>query len=439
MYVGKRTMNERLTMGTSGKTLWNKRLDRFIFVGLLLLAALVLRNPDVRSAWRAGLLLLGVLSISGWLIWRHPSWTDVVPNVRQITLIAIVFVSIVVIASLAGPTLRVAPEHFFLGFLLPVFILWLLIKHVRNGGRWRLLLMAFAVAALLLVVRNSAQYVQEWLVLGKLSPDVHLHRRFAVNLVFGLPFLLWIALASHQRWLAILGWVFTVMSLVMIVATGARGAWLGALVVILIYLLFLRSRRLLAAFVVGITVAVVAGLTVIPTELVVNKIHQGMDSSNRVSGTWGPAIEMIGDRPFLGYGLGDDVFHAEFNRRVVAAEHWTIKQSLGPHNFFLALGFAAGLPALLMLMILIALPVWLVGRCARRCLAAGGLARDFGLAGVALVAAVCGTYAVIGNVENLNWNLFWFWLGMSMVWLQLGEASGFSNVGGLAAGEDRQS
>jgi O-antigen ligase len=154
-----------------------------------------------------------------------------------------------------------------------------------------------------------------------------------------------------------------------------------------------------------------------------------MDTSNRTAGTWGPAIEMIRDRPLLGYGLGDDVFHQEFNRRVVTAEHWTIRQSLGPHSFFLALGFAAGLPALLVLLLLFGLAVWPMGRRVPSLLADKGAARSFGLSGVALLAAVSGTYAVIGNVENLNWNLFGFWLGMSMVWLQLDASSSLPDPG----------
>jgi O-antigen ligase len=416
-------------MHENEKGRWSGRVDRFIFFGLLLLTALVLRNPDVRSAWRAGLLLLGILSLTGWLVLRPTLWNGIVPQVRRLALAGTAFVAIVVIASLAGPTVKVAPEQLFLGFTLPVLIPWLIFRHVRNNRRWDYLMAAFAGAALLLVFRNFAQYVHEWLALGKLSSDVHLHRRFAVNLVFGLPFLLWIALGSRQRWLAATGWLLAIVSLVMIVATGARGAWLGSFVVILIYLLFLRSRRLLVVSAAGLAIAVIAGLTVIPPELVVNKIHQGMDTSNRTAGTWGPAIEMIRDRPLLGYGLGDDVFHQEFNRRVVTEEHWSIRQSLGPHSFFLALGFAAGLPALLVLMMLFGLAVWPMGRRVPTLLAEEGAARRFGLSGVALLAAVSGTYVVIGNVENLNWNLFGFWLGMSMVWLQLDAGSSSPDPG----------
>ena len=411
------------------KDRWSRRLDGFVFVGLLLLTVFVLRNPDVRSAWRAGLLLLGVLSLAGWLVFRPARWKGIVPQVRRLVLAGMAFVAIVDVASLAGPTVEVAPEQFFLGFLLPVLIPWLIFRHVRDRERWDWLMAVFAVAALILVFRNLAQYVQEWLALGKLSSDVNLHRRFAVNLVFGLPFLLWIAVGSRQRWLAATGWLLAIVSLVMIVATGARGAWLGAFVVIMIYLLFLRSRRLFAASAAGLAIAVIAGLTVIPPELVVNKIQLGMDTSNRTAGTWGPAIEMIRDRPLLGYGLGDDVFHQEFNRRVVTAEHWTIRQSLGPHSFFLALGFAAGLPALLVLLLLFWLAVWPMGRRVPTHLAAGGAARSFGLSGIALLAAVSGAYVVIGNVENLNWNLFGFWLGMSMVWLQLDAGSSLPDPG----------
>lgn len=410
-------------MADPGPSRLFQRLDGFLFAGLLLLIALVLRDPDVKLAWRAALLLFGVLSIGGWLVCRYFHWGDLHPTLRRMMFTAIVFVVIVVIASLSGSTLRLAPEQFFLGFLLPLLIPWLFVNHVRDRRRWEWVMATFVFAASLLLARNFAQYVQELIVLGKIPEDIHLHRRFAVKLVFGLPFLLWFALASRQRWVAMVGWALTILSMLMILATGSRGAWLGTIVVVLIFLGFLRSRRLLLGFFVGMAIVVIAGLAIIPSELVQNRIQQGMDTSNRTSGTWGPAVEMIRDRPLLGYGLGDDVFHEEFNRRSAMAEHWTIKKSIGPHSFFLALGFAAGLPALLILLILLGQTVWLVGRGAQSGVVAGGSDRSFALSGVALTAAALGAYGVIGNVENLNWILLWFWLGMSMVWLKLAASS----------------
>ena len=118
------------------------------------------------------MLLLGVLSLAGWLVFRPALWKGIVPQVRRLVLAGMAFVAIVVVASLAGPTVEVAPEQFFLGFLLPVLIPWLIFRHVRDRERWDWLMAVFAVAALILVFRNLAQYVQEWLALGKLSSDV---------------------------------------------------------------------------------------------------------------------------------------------------------------------------------------------------------------------------------------------------------------------------
>jgi len=401
------------------RTLWGARLDVLVFAGLLLLAVFLLRNPVLRGSWRAMLLVLGIVSLLACQLRRDWPWGRLGEEARQLLTGGIGFVLIVAAASGLGATVGSAQKQFFIDFLLPALIPWLLLNHVRDRRRWDFLMFALALAACVLVTRNFIQYVQEWRALGGISNDVHLHRNYAVNLVFGLSFALWLALTGKRTWLAATGWILALLSVMMIVATGARGAWLGAIVIVLVYVVLLRHRALALAFVVALAVATLAVFTVIPPELVLHKIYQGLDSSNRTGGTWGPAIDMIRDRPWFGYGFGDAVFHHEFNRRAPDMAQWTIKQSIGAHNFFLALGFAAGIPALILLLALQGLGIWRVARRLPAERQPSGRTGDFGISGVALIAAFSGVYLVIGNVENINWHLLAFWFGMTLVWLQL--------------------
>jgi O-antigen ligase len=412
------SMKRAFAEGPSVLSGLGRKLDLVIVLGLLVLAVFVLRTPDVRTAWRVILLALGVVSIGTCLVWRPVAWRELLPEVRYLLLVGVGLVALVVTASLLGQTFPVAQEQFLRGFLLPLLLPWLILNHIRDERRWRLLVWAFVVAALLLVLRNFHQYIDEWRVLGRLSTDIHLHRRYAINLVFGLPFLLWVAVSGKRCWLSAVAWLLSLLTLVMIVATGARGAWVGAAAVLLVFLLLLRRRRLLLASVGIAAIAAIIGAMVVPPDLVLDRLRQGLDTSSRTSGTWGPALEIMESRPWLGYGFGDEVFNYEFNRRSATAEHWTFKQSAGAHNFFLTLGVAAGLPAMLLLVGVIISGVVLVWARVLRGSAASG-ADAFSGSGVALVAAVCGTYMMIGNVENLQWNLLAYWFGMALTWLQL--------------------
>jgi len=46
--------------------------------------------------------------------------------------------------------------------------------------------------------------------------------------------------------------------------------------------------------------------------------------------------------PWLGYGFGENLFHAAYNAEVANHPDWFFRRSLGPHNVFLALWFAGG-------------------------------------------------------------------------------------------------
>jgi len=394
-------------------------VDGFVFLGLVVLVVFILRSYDARTSWRGLLLLLGIVSVVGCLAWRPVRWRSVVPLVRRLVVFGSGIAAVVVVASVFGATFEVSKQQFMLGFVLPLLLPWLVVNHVRDPQRWHVLMYALVVAGLVLVARNLLQYLQEFRAFGKLSSDITLHRNFSANFVFGLPFVLWFAVASRGRWQAIVGWSLVPLVLIMIAGTGARGAWIAAIVVLVVFLVFLRSRRLWLVAAGAAAVAIVLAVTVVPPELLVNRIQQGMDTSMRTSGTWGPAIEIMSERPWLGYGFGDEVFSQEFNRRVADAEHWTIKRSIGPHNFFLGLGVAAGVPAMIALLGMLGVSIWAIGQRAWPRVSCGAADRDFALSGVTVIAAVSGAYLVVGNVESIPWNLFALWFGMSLSWLQI--------------------
>lgn len=82
------------------------------------------------------------------------------------------------------------------------------------------------------------------------------------------------------------------------------------------------------------------------------KLQQTDSSSRYTNGTQGTAWTLIMENPLKGYGYGDDIYHAIYNKRVVDFPSWKFRQSIGPHNVVLSIWFAAGLAGLLALLYL---------------------------------------------------------------------------------------
>jgi O-antigen ligase len=238
--------------------------------------------------------------------------------------------------------------------------------------------------------------------------------------VFGLSFVIWFGFAASTRWLRWVAWLLVPITIAMIIGTGSRGAWLGAMFVVATFGVVTRSRMYGMILSIGLVVSILAAVAIVPSEFVAAKVQQGFDSSGRVSGTWAPALEMAMAHPFLGHGFGDNVFHDEYNRLVVEKDNWPIKVSMGPHSFLLALVFAAGFPALILLVMLAMALIIAVVRNARRVrLLGGGQGNRWVLSATALVASFVGAYGVMGLFENLSWTLFGQSLGLLLVWLRL--------------------
>ena len=106
--------------------------------------------------------------------------------------------------------------------------------------------------------------------------------------------------------------------------TDSRGGWIGMLAAIFVFLLFLRLwwgayvprfwRKWLLPLVFGGIVAflITAVVLVEPLRLRVTSIFAGReDSSNNFRmNVWAAVFEMIGDRPLIGIGPGNDAFNA---------------------------------------------------------------------------------------------------------------------------------
>jgi len=367
---------------------WNQTLA--MLVSLYVLGLFIPDFPKLENAslygavviclfgarWRAGLhslahpLFLLLLAFLGWLL-----FTSVISDEPVIAL----------------HDYRRAFKDYFLIFLPLMFVL------ADESGR-RLMARLFAYAGLVIVLLNAAQYLQEWWADSAALMDIKAHRGWGHPLVLFLPFaLMQMRLAENRAF-----WAWLTLALVegaMIIATGARGAWLAMFAVLAVWAIAGFTRKQFIAVGVSTLALVLVAYFALPAFLLRDRIDQGFDTSLRTTGTWGPAIEMMEERPVLGFGFGKEAFSREFNSRAPERDAWTIKKSKGPHSIFLEAGFAGGYPALIAIALLFCAILGYGYRAIRH-----NLVADNRLLALAATSSFIGFYITRGALETVRWS-----------------------------------
>ncbi len=326
--------------------------------------------------WKAGLqsllhpLFLLLLAFLGWLL-----LTSVISDEPTIAL----------------HDYRRAFKDYFLIFLPLMFVL------ADASGR-QLMGRLLAYAGLVIVLLNTAQYVQEWWTDSAALMDIKAHRGWGHPLVLLLPFALMQMRLSERRAF----WAWLALALVegaMIIATGARGAWLAMFAVLAVWAIAGFTRKQFVAVGVSTLALVLVAYFALPAFLLRDRVEQGFDTSLRTTGTWGPAIEMMDERPLLGYGFGKEAFSREFNRRAPERDSWTIKKSKGPHSIYLEAGFAGGYPALVAITLLFGAILFYGYRAIRHL-----RITDSRLLALAATSSFIGFYITRGALETVRWS-----------------------------------
>jgi O-antigen ligase len=248
-----------------------------------------------------------------------------------------------VVATLVSPRPAYSAWQAYneLGFLvLSAFATALIVRRALDAD---VLLWASVVAAVDVSIYSIAQYLRErdgapgWPL-----PDIHRHRYYAEPLLWFFPALLWGLGKARKRWLPLLGAGFA-LYLLLLAATGSRAAWYAAMIAAIVWFSAESNRARIIVAGVALVAAIVLALWIVPPDIFFLQVARGVWASHRVHGAWVPALELIFDRPWLGHGYGEELFHAAYNAEVATHPGWYFRESLGPHNVFLALWFAGGI------------------------------------------------------------------------------------------------
>jgi putative inorganic carbon (HCO3(-)) transporter len=177
---------------------------------------------------------------------------------------------------------------------------------------------------------------------------------YAVFLIVTSVFSLVYLFEDNKPFIRILYAVCALLNLTAMLLTWTRGAWL-ALVITAAALLIIKSRSIPKALLIPLALIPVAILLILPAEFIQRflSIFGAQDSSvaTRLS-IWRSSLAMLRDNLFFGVGVGEGSFTEEF--LFYAEDGVTAPHS---HNLFLEIGCQAGIFALLLFLLLIAVRI----------------------------------------------------------------------------------
>ena len=286
-----------------------------------------------------------------------------------------------------------------------------LLIHLCLAGRREQFGRVLAWAGVVIVALDGLHYLGDALSGAIAAPDNWTrHRKWAYPLVLFSPFLM-LRLAQSAGRARLLWSLALLATTLMVLASGARGAWLALAAAAAIYggWLLRRQRRMVLGALAALALAVPLFLLSPPGEVVRERLAQGFDTSARVTGTWGPALTMAAQHPWLGHGMGMRAYHDEYMGQVADHPHWFFRdRSMSPHNFFLMALFGLGL---LGLALTLALSGLLVARYVAQARAAA--TPQEAMLPLALLASFVAHYLVRGSFETLSWPPLALYIGLA--------------------------
>lgn len=327
-------------------------IDRILHAGMLLYVYAIFRATTLR----------GVLTIVLLVALAARLWLTRGEGLRFLRLPAAwllgLFLALSIPSVLYSPDPSIAVAEYAGTWLTVAWLAVTVPFALRDEQALRRFLVACAVVAVYLNLIQLKGIIHEHRETGMWLQNVSLHRSHALSIMFFIPFLL--ALAVLQRgWHSMLAWCLLGLQFLMLGLTAGRAAMLGTAAALLVWFVFRRDWRLIAAG-MAVTLIVAAVYVLVPDGNFLQHylLNVGFSTSGRTENTWGPAVYLIAQAPWSGYGYGGFVYAPVFSSVInsaVLTQNMTEAMHLGPHNYYLEIWFSAGIGALLAM-------IWLFAR-----------------------------------------------------------------------------
>lgn len=258
---------------------------------------------------------------------------------------------------------------------------------------------------LLLIARNVEMFVygfQHPVFLGgkELANEEILlgYRSQGDHIVLLSPFVLAAMLVRRQEFavsLALLG-----IEMALLASTGWRGAWLGFAGSCLCLLVYFRAWRALSALFVAVTLVGVVGLLASDDNIVALAINRGFSDSNRIEKVWLPALDILSQANWQGYGFGQARYIELLSAYSAMHPDKAIPIFGDAHNMVLNFAMSAGWLGVLAFVAVLGVGV---AECFRR-LRENGLAPEQIVLLSGTSAGWLGVYGLLGLTDQPHYN-----------------------------------
>lgn len=274
----------------------------------------------------------------------------------------------------------------------------------------KLIIFSFATSLFILLIQDSVLYIENYRK-GILAFSDWSHRSFSDGYVFFFPVIL--CLWNIYKKNNILNWscflIFSSMMIAFMLGTLSRGAWLAALIMGVIAIIINKEKTLfiLSIALIILTLLFLNSYDEANKHPLTQKLEQTDSSARYKNGTQGTALELIILNPIKGYGFGNEIFHRVYNEEVKNHPEWIFTNSLGPHNVFLAIWFAAGLAGIISVILMVIAAM-------RTAILTYNNKQNIFISQAALLLATSfiGWFIIRGSVENVYLNVLGIHFGL---------------------------
>jgi len=183
-------------------------------------------------------------------------------------------------------------------------------------------------------------------------------------LAFGILFLSFMILSLKNHFIRLFIWIIVFILSLGLVATLSRGAWLGLgvgfIVGVILSFIYIKNKIEIVKLILYLFVCIIISNIIVNPNRISERFNMSVKNTeistvNRVT-LWKTSIKMIKDHPYFGVGLGNfgDVLEENYKIRFLNGE--TFSSAL---NNYLTLAAEAGIPALILYLIIIGYAIYL--------------------------------------------------------------------------------
>ncbi|MCK5595157.1 O-antigen ligase family protein [bacterium] len=264
---------------------------------------------------------------------------------------------IVVLASIGSISPAYSFYEFRSQFLKQIILFFVVVNNIKTNKQILRIACILVVSACVFSIYGIYGYLDNTLTeYGRATGTFDSYSRSAVYCMLVIPLILTMFFHAKNKYTKSVLILSALLTGILLVLTFTRGPWI-ILFVILLILLFRKSKKILTVFLAALALLVLFYGPVTERVKFTFEIKEGINraSSGRLT-LWHNSLQIIKKHPVLGVGYGPDIFRRMYPypeyKFYITDPHGNFQQS-DAHNLFLQIPIETGIAGLVIFMYLL--------------------------------------------------------------------------------------